>query len=101
MTFMRIFPIKQLMKGISSRWTETKIKFFIVNFVKLNALRLNSQQRYLSSKERDTAANFTGKGHTVVVLDSGAETRNPESNVIYDHDFANGNNDSCDPKFQP
>ena len=35
----------------------------------------------------------------VVVLDSSAETGNPASNVIYDHDFANGNNDGRDPKF--
>ena len=33
------------------------------------------------------AANYTGKGHTVVVVDSGAGTYYQKSKVIYDHDF--------------
>ena len=45
------------------------------------------------------AANFTGKGHTVVVVDSGAGTYYHESNVIYDHDFADGDDDGRDPRI--
>jgi hypothetical protein len=45
------------------------------------------------------AANFTGKGHTVVVVDSGAGTYYRGSNVIYDHDFADGDDDGRDPRI--
>ncbi|MDP7380628.1 MAG: hypothetical protein QGF33_04620 [Alphaproteobacteria bacterium] len=45
------------------------------------------------------AANFAGKGHTVVVVDSGAGPYYHESNVIYDHDFADGDDDGRDPRI--
>ena len=45
------------------------------------------------------AANYTGKGHTVVVVDSGAGTNYHESSVIYDHDFTDGDDDGRDPRI--